>query len=181
MGRLTHRRVVHAQVVADRTHDDLARVHADADVQRQAARAPELLGVAPELLPHAQCGEAGAHGVVLAGQRRAEQRHDAVSHHLVDGAIVTVHCLHHALEHRIQQFPRLFRVAVREQFHGPFHVGKQDGYLLALPLDAALGGQNPFGQVLGRISVAPSRVEASSRAPHALQKRAPAGFGSWQR
>ena len=91
-----------------------------------------LLGVALDRLLHAQRRVAGAHRVVLVGERRAEQRHDAVAHHLVDGALVAVHRLHHAFEHRIEELARLLRVAVGEQLHRALEVGEQHRDLLAL-------------------------------------------------
>ena len=153
MSRLAYGRVVHAQIVADRAHDHFSRVEADADMQRDALRAPELFGVASELLLHAQRGEAGADGVVLAGERCAEQRHDAVAHDLVDGAVVAVHRLHHPLDDGIEQLARLFRIAVREQLHRALDVGEQNGDLLALAFDAGAGGEYPLSQVLRRISL----------------------------
>ncbi len=47
---------------------------------------------------HGEGGVAGPERVVLKSQRRAEQRHDAVAHHLIDRAFVAVNCLHHAGE-----------------------------------------------------------------------------------
>jgi hypothetical protein len=45
-------------------------------------------------------------------QRRPKQGHDAVAHHLVDGAFVLVDGRHHAVEHGIEQWPRLLWVAL---------------------------------------------------------------------
>jgi hypothetical protein len=36
--------------------------------------------------------------VILVGQRCAEQRHDPIAHHLVDGAFIAVDGLHHSRE-----------------------------------------------------------------------------------
>ena len=70
--------------------------------------------------------------MILVRERRAEQRHDAVAHHLVDGAFVAVHRLHHAFEDRVEDLARLFGVAVREQLHRALQVGEQHRDLLAL-------------------------------------------------
>jgi len=40
-------------------------------------------------------------------QRRAEWRHDAVAHHLVDGALIVIHAFHYAFEHRIEDLARV--------------------------------------------------------------------------
>jgi hypothetical protein len=53
--------------------------------------------------------------VVLLGQWGAEERHDAVAHHLGHRALVAVHGLHHALQHRVQHFACLLGVALGEQ------------------------------------------------------------------
>ena len=45
---------------------------------------------------------AGAHGVVLMRDRRAEQRHDAVAQDPVDRTLVAVDAVHHHAERRIQ-------------------------------------------------------------------------------
>ena len=102
-----------------------------------ALRAAHLLGVPLDRLLHPQRRVAGAHGVVLVGERRAEERHDAVAHHLVDGALVAVDGLHHALEDGIEELARLLGVAVGEQLHRALEVGEEDGDLLALALEGA--------------------------------------------
>jgi hypothetical protein len=63
-----------------------------------------------------------------------------------------VHRLHHPFEHRIEEPPRFLGVAVGEELHGAFEVGKQHGYLLALAFEGAAGGDNALGEVLGRVS-----------------------------
>ena len=50
--------------------------------------------------------------MVLVREGRAEQRHDAVAHHLIDGALVAVDRLHHAVEHWIEELPGFLRVTV---------------------------------------------------------------------
>ncbi len=89
-------------------------------------------GVALHQFLHAQGGVAGAHGVVLVGDGRAEQRHDPVAHHLVHGPLVAMDRLHHALEDGIEEPARLLGVAISQQLHRALEIGKQDGDLLAL-------------------------------------------------
>ncbi len=86
--------------------------------------------------------------MVLVGEGRPEQRHDAVAHDLVDGALVAVHRFHHPLEHRIEELARLFGVAVGEQLHGALEVGEEDGDLLALAFESGAGGEDALGEVL---------------------------------
>jgi hypothetical protein len=86
--------------------------------------------------------------MVLVGERRPEESHDAVAHDLVDGALVAMHRLHHAFEHRVEQPPRLLGIAVGEQLHRPLQVGEEHRDLLALAFEGGLRGQDPLGEVL---------------------------------
>jgi hypothetical protein len=95
--------------------------------------------------------------VVLVRQRRAEERHDPIAHHLVDGALVAVHRLHHPLDHRVEDLSSLLGVAVGEQLHRALEVSEEDRDLLALPLEGGLGGQDLRGEVLGGVRL--RRVE----------------------
>ena len=84
---------------------------------------------------HVERGVAGSHGMILMGQRRAEQRHDPVAHHLVHGALVAVDRLHHPLEHRVEELPGFLGVPVGEQLHRALEVGEEHRDLLALALE----------------------------------------------
>ena len=136
--------------------------------------APGLLGVALHRLLHSQRGVAGPDGVVFVGERRPEERHDAVAHHLVDGALVAMDRLHHALQHRVEELPRFLGVAVGEQLHRALEVGEQNGDLLALALQGGLGGEDLLGEVPGRVGVRGWRdvrpvALPARRAPHSPQ------------
>jgi len=100
-------------------------------------------------LLHPERGVAGAHGVIFVGHRSAEERHNAVAHHLVHGALVPVDGLHHAFEHRVEDLPRLFGVAIGEQLHRALEVGEEHRDLLALALQCGLGREDAFSEVLG--------------------------------
>ena len=150
---LAHGGVVHAEIAADRAHHDLAGVEADADLHLHALRAAQLLRVAPHGVLHPERGVARAHGVILVGERRAEQRHDAVAHHLVDGALVAVDGLHHPLEDGIEDLARLLGIAVGEQLHRALEVGEEHRDLLALALQRGLRGEDLLGEVLGRVGL----------------------------
>jgi len=158
VGRLPDRGVVHAQVVADRAHHDLARVEPDANLHLDALRPSQAGRVLPDGVLHAQGGIACAHGVILVGQRRAEQRHDAVAHDLVHRALVAVDGLHHVLEDRIENLARLLRIAVGEQLHRALEVGEQHGHLLPLALERGLGRQDAFGEVPRRVGLRPAEA-----------------------
>jgi hypothetical protein len=72
------------------------------------------------------------------GERRAEERHDSVTHYLVHCALVAMHRLHHPFEHRIQDLARLLGIAVGEQLHRALEVGEKDRDLLTLAFEGAL-------------------------------------------
>jgi hypothetical protein len=92
-----HGGVVHAEITADRADDDLPRVQADANLHLHSVRAPRLVRVAPQRLPHPQSRIARTHSVILVRHRGAEQRHNPVTHDLVHRALVAMHRFHHAL------------------------------------------------------------------------------------
>ena len=98
-------------------------------------RAEDPLRVLRDRLLHPERRVARAHRVVLVGERRAEERHDPVAHHLVHRALVAVDGLHHPLEHGVEELARLLGIAVGEQLHRALEVGEEDGDLLALALE----------------------------------------------
>ncbi len=73
--------------------------------------------------------------MILVGQGRAEQRHDAVAHHLIDGSLVAVNRIHHVRQNRIEQLPCLLGIAVGKQLHRALEVGEEYRDLLALAFD----------------------------------------------
>ena len=131
---LADRRVVHVQVATDRPHHDLTRVDPDPDPHRhRVARDPGH--VAPDRVLHAQRRVAGAEGMILVGQRRAEEGHDPVAQHLVDGALVVVDGLHHGFEDRVEDLPRLLGVTVGQKLERALEIREQHRDLLALALE----------------------------------------------
>jgi hypothetical protein len=91
--------------------------------------------------------------VILVSERRSEERHDPIAHHLVHGALVPMHGVHHSLEHGIQDPAGLLGIAVGEQLHRALQIGEEDGDLLPLALEGTLGGEDLLGEVLGRIGL----------------------------
>src|SRR5258705_643219 len=98
-------------------------------------------------LLHSESGIGRADRVVLQRQLRYEERHDAVAHDLVHGAVVSVDRLHHPFEHRIEDPPRVFRVAVREKFHRALQVGEENSDLLTFAFECALRSEDPVGEM----------------------------------
>src|SRR5215510_9661392 len=102
MGRLAHRGVVHAQVAADCSHDDIATVQPHADLYRETLNAQDLAGESLHCLLHPDRCETCTDGMVLVCNGRAEERHDSVAHDLVDSALVAMNGLHHSLEYGVE-------------------------------------------------------------------------------
>jgi len=140
--------VVHAEVAPDRPHYDLARVEPHPNLHLNAVRAADVFVVASDRLLHPERRVARPHRVVLVGERRAEERHDAVAHHLVDRALVTVHGLNHPFEHRVEKLARFLGIAVGEQLHRTLQVSEEDRDLLALAFEGRLRGQDLLGEAL---------------------------------
>jgi hypothetical protein len=91
--------------------------------------------------------------MVLVSDGRAEERHDSVTHHLVDGALVAMHGLHHAFQDGVKDLARLLGITVPEHLHRALEVGEQDSDLLALTFEGGLGGEDLLGEVLGRVDL----------------------------
>jgi hypothetical protein len=131
MRGLAHRGVVEVQIGADGAHEDFTGVQTDADRDgRRVLAAERAQGVV-----HRQRRVAGAHGVILDGDRRPKEGHDAVAHDLIHGAAVAAHRLDHRLQHRIDERARLFGVTTGQQLHRALDVGEQHGHVLAFALE----------------------------------------------
>jgi hypothetical protein len=68
---------------------------------------------------------------------------------LVDCAFIAVHGRHQPLQDGIEELPGFFGVAVGQEFHRAFEVGKQHGDLLALAFEGTTRGEN-FLREIGR-------------------------------
>jgi hypothetical protein len=106
------------QIRPDCADDHLAGVETHADLDGHSLRAEDPLRVLRDRLLHPQRRIASPHRVILMGERRAEERHNPVAHHLVHRALVTMDGVHHSFKHGIEDLPRLFGITVGEQFHG---------------------------------------------------------------
>jgi hypothetical protein len=125
---------------------------------------------------HAQRRVAGAHRVILVGERRAEQRHDAIAHHKIDGALIVMHCFHHAVEHRLEDRARLLGIALGDQLHGAFQVCEQHRYLLALAFERGARGENFFGEMFRGVIAGGGK--ARLRWDRGLRSELDAAFGA---
>ena len=156
-GGVADRNVIRMQVVlADGADHDRAAVHADADLQVDTLLAAQPFGVAPPALLHPQRGEQRPLGVILVGQRRAEQREDAVAHGLRHVAFVTMDRVHHELQRRVDDRARVFGIEVFDEGHRALDVGEQCGDRLALAVGTPAGferglfGTDAVGQMSRR-------------------------------
>src|SRR5438128_3804841 len=86
--------------------------------------------------------------MVFVGERRAEERHDPVAHHLVHRALVAVDGLHHAFEDRVKDPARLFGIAVGKQLHRTLQVSEEHRHVLPFAFHGALRRENLLGEML---------------------------------
>ena len=100
------------QVVANGADHDFPGVEPHPDTHLDAVGAAHRFGVLAHGGLHGQGGVAGAQGVVLMGQRRPEEGHDAVAQHLVHRALEAVHGVHHSVQGGIEELLGGFRVEV---------------------------------------------------------------------
>jgi hypothetical protein len=151
VGGLPNGRVVHVQIIADGPDHDFSRIEPDPHQHLHPVGVADPLGIAAHGGLHGQGGVAGAHRVILVGDRRPEKRHDAVPHSLVDGAFIAVHSVHHDVQRRVQELPGLFWIQPLDQLGGALEVGKEHRHLLALAFQDSPGGEDLFDQVFGGI------------------------------
>ena len=153
MRRLADGGVIHVEIAADRAHDDLTGVEPHADLHVETLASPKLLGVAAHRLVHPEGGVTSAYRVIFVSDRRPEQCHDPITHHLVDGAFIPMNRLHHPFEHRVEELARLLGVAIGQQLHRALQVGEEDRDLLALAFEGGLGSEDLLGEVLGSVGL----------------------------
>ena len=52
--------------------------------------------------------------MIFQRQRCTEQRHDPVTHDLIDSALVPMDRLHHSFQHRVEQLARFLGISIRQ-------------------------------------------------------------------
>jgi hypothetical protein len=117
----------------------------------RATGAAHVVGVGAHGALHGQGCVAGAQSVVFVGNGGAEERHNAIAEHLVDGALEAVHGVHHVMESGIEELLGGFGVETADEFRRVFEIGKEHGDLLALPGQGGADSEDLFGQVWGRV------------------------------
>ena len=94
---------------------------------------------------------AGALGVILEGERGAEQRHDAVAGVLVDRALVAVHAVGEDGEEAVHDAMPFLRVEPLGELHRALHVGEQHRHLLALAGEGVARAEDLLGEMARRV------------------------------
>jgi hypothetical protein len=140
--------VVHAQIVADLADDHLSRVETETEGEVDARVDAQLVGILAQAIAQRERRVAGALRVVLVGDRRAEERHDAVAGVMVHRALEAMNAVRKDLEEAVEDLVPLLRVELLGQLHRPLHVGEEDRHLLSLTLEGGLRLQDLIGEVL---------------------------------
>src|SRR5262249_22170318 len=97
-------------------------------------------------------GQRGPPGVVLVGERGAEQGHEPVAEELVDRALVPVHLDQDRLEEPVEQRVHGLGSEPLGQRGRAGDVAEENRHLLALALEGGAGGHDALGQVLWRVA-----------------------------
>ena len=164
------------QVIANGPHDDFPGVETHAHAQLQATAATHLLRVGAHGGLHGQGRVAGAQGVVFVGNGSTEQGHNAITKHLVDGALEAVHGVHHVVDGGIEELLGGFRVEAADEFRRVFEVGKHHRDVLALAFQGGARGASFVREMWWRVGkgyAVPGchRVLAHARKPRARRRR----------
>src|SRR5207247_3085588 len=86
--------------------------------------------------------------VILVGDRRAEERHEAVAGELGDRSLEAMHALGKQRGDALHDLVEHLGINLLGEVHGALHVGEEDGDLLALALEGGARGEDLLDQVL---------------------------------
>jgi hypothetical protein len=122
------RHVVGVQVVlTDRAQHHLAAVQPDTDRQRHTLLDPQPIGVALDVLLHAERRVQSPSRVIFLSDRSSEQSEDSVPARLRHVALVAVDGVHHQLKCRIDDGARLLGVEPFRHLDRALDVRKEGG------------------------------------------------------
>src|SRR5215470_1788117 len=153
MRGLPDRAVVYPEIAADRANNHLAGVEPNTNLNGDPAGALQIVPIAADALLHPEGGVARSYRVVLMGNRGSEQRHDPVTHDLIDRALIAMDRFHHVLENGVEYPPGFLRVTVGQQLRRALEIGKQHGNLLAFAFERTPGSENLLGEVPRGVAV----------------------------
>src|SRR5215469_8778693 len=88
--------------------------------------------------------------MVLMREGRAEQSHDAVTQHLINGSFIAMNRSHHHVQDRINELLSLFGIDSFEQSCRTLDVGKENRHLLPFSFQQVARSQYLFSKVFGK-------------------------------
>src|SRR5262245_27484249 len=100
--------------------------------EAQSSRSLQLLSVASKPILEVKCCVAGALPMILVSNRCPEERHDAISGVLINGALESVDSFGEDREEAIHDLVPLLGIYLLGEIHRTLHVGEEHGHLLAL-------------------------------------------------
>jgi hypothetical protein len=83
--------------------------------------------------------------MVLVGDGRAEEGHDAITGELIDGFLEPMYPVQEDMKAAVHEGMDLLRIEALREGGEPGHIGKQDRDLFALPFESTAGGQDLLG------------------------------------
>ncbi len=129
MDDATHGVVIYSRVGYYRQGQNLARRYPDANVWSRA----DALQRAINALHYLNCCGASSHGMIIALNWRAKQRHNAIALNPVDGAAEMVDRATHQINNLLQPLGCPLRVGSTHHLRGTLNVSKHNRYDLPLP------------------------------------------------
>jgi hypothetical protein len=102
------------EVIADGPDHRFTGVQTHPNLHLDPVRVARLFRIALDGMLHRERGRTGPHRVIFMGERRPEQGHDPVAHHLVHGPFIAMDRIQHALQHRVEHLPGLLGVAISQ-------------------------------------------------------------------
>ena len=147
VGRVTDRRVVHAEVATDGPDDDGPSVDPHPHAELDPVGTLGLFGQRLEVGLDPERRAQRALSVVFMRDRRPKERHHAVTEELVDCALVTVNRFQDDLEGAVHDCVDVLGIERLGHRRKSRHVREHHGDDLPLALDGALGGEDLLGKV----------------------------------
>ncbi len=119
----------------ERAHHHLAGVDPNPALDRAAAVGDYFRRIPLQLLLHPHCGIQRALGMVLMGDRRAEQGEDAIAGRLHHVPVVAMDGVDHQLQRGIDDCPGFLGIELLHQLGRALDIREQRRHRLALALD----------------------------------------------
>ena len=163
VGRVTDRRVVHAEVSTDGADDDGTRVDPHSHAELDPVDTLDVFGKRLEVRLDTERRAQRTLGVVFVRDRRPKERHHAVTEELVDCALVTVNRIQDDLEGAVHDPVDVLGIELLGHRRKSRHVREHHGDDLPLALDRPLRGEDLLGKVLGGVRLRGRRTTRGRR------------------